>query len=78
MDRIRNASGNIDFRYIDFTIHKLVKEMIDHNTEDTIHNTLKYCMCNGIDFKKMSWDEIKELENKIYAYTTSADQYGNE
>lgn len=65
MDRIRNASGNIDFSYIDFTVHKLVKEMIDHNTEDTILNTLEYCMCNGIDFKKMSWDEVKELENKI-------------
>ena len=42
-----------------------VEEMINHNTEDTVHNVLEYCMCNGIDFTKMSWDEVKELENKI-------------
>lgn len=65
MDRIRNTSSNIDFSYIDFTVHKSVEEMINHNTKDTIYNTLEYCMCNGIDFTKMSWDEVKELENEI-------------
>ena len=65
MDRIRNTSGNIDFSHIDFIVHKSVEEMIAHNTEDTIHNTLEYCMCNGVDFTKMTWDEVKELENQI-------------
>lgn len=54
MDRIRNSSGGIDFSYFDFTVHKLVEEMVNHSAEDTIHNTLEYCMRNGIDFTKMS------------------------
>ena len=65
MDRIRNASSNIDFSHIDFTVHKSAEEMINHNTENTVRNTLEYCMCNGMDFTKMNWDEVKELENQI-------------
>ena len=65
LDRIRNTQGNIDFSYIDFTVHKSIEEMVAHNTEDTVHNTLEYCMCNGVDFTKMTWDEVQDLENKI-------------
>ena len=65
LDRIRNTQGNIDFSYIDFTVHKSIEEMVAHSTEDTVHNTLEYCMCNGIDFTKMTWDEVRDLENKI-------------
>ena len=65
LDRIRNTQGNIDFSYIDFTVHKSIEEMVTHSTEDTVHNTLEYCMCNGIDFTKMTWDEVQDLENKI-------------
>ena len=54
MDRIRNASSNIDFSHIDFTVHKSAEEMINHNTENTVRNTLEYCMCNGMDFTKMN------------------------
>ena len=54
MERIRNTQGNIDFSYIDFTVHKSIEEMVTHSTEDTVHNTLEYCMCNGIDFTKMT------------------------
>lgn len=65
MDRIRNTQGKIDFGYVDFTVHKSIEEMITHNTEDVIHNTLEYCMCNGINFSDMTWEEVKELENEI-------------
>ena len=65
LDRIRNTQGNIDFSYIDFTVHKSIEEMVAHSTEDTVHNTLEYCMCNGIDFTKTTWDEVQDLENKI-------------
>ena len=65
LDRIRNTQGNIDFSYIDFTVHKSIEEMVAHSTEDTVHNTLEYCMCNGVDFTKMTWDEVQNLENKI-------------
>ena len=40
--------------------------MIKHNTEDTIHK-LEYCACNGIDFTKMTWEDVQELENEIGA-----------
>ena len=65
MDRIRNTQGNIDFSYIDFTVHKSIEEMVTNSIEDTVHNTLEYCMCNGVDFTKMTWDEVQDLENKI-------------
>ena len=65
LDRIRNTQGNIDFSYIDFTVHKSIEEMVAHSTEDTGHNRLEYCMCNGVDFTKMTWDEVQDLENKI-------------
>ena len=65
LDRIRNTQGNIDFSYIDFTVQTSIEEMVAHSTEDTVHNTLEYCMCNGIDFTKTTWDEVQDLENKI-------------
>ena len=75
LDRIRNTQGNIDFSYIDFTVHKSIEEMVTHSTEDTVHNTLEYCMCNGIDFTKMTWDEVQNLENTNSQLTESITKF---